>query len=857
MPVTALLKRWYNDPSIADNLVARRVFPARQARYVPLPEELHPSLKYALLRLGITSLYAHQAQAYAWAQEGKHLVVSTTTASGKSLCYILPVVDAALKHPTSCALFLFPTKALAQDQKDHLTKLSDADDLKNVSSLPAIAIYDGDTPQHHRRAIRDNVRLLISNADMLHLGILPQHTLWARFLSHLRYVVLDEMHVYRGVFGSHVSNVMRRLKRIAHHYGSQPQFILTSATIANPSELAEKLIEHPVHLIQEDASQRGAQTFLLYNPPLVHPELGIRRSALQESLRLAEDLLAHHIQSVIFVPSRHGVEMALTYLRQRLREASWFASPSKGAPRQPENLIHGYRSGYLPAERRAIERQLRAGEIRIVIATNALELGIDIGQMHASLMVSYPGSIASTLQQAGRAGRTQEDSLAVLVASASPLDQYLVRHPQYLFDASVEHALINPNNPLILLAHIQCAAFELPFNENDGYGNLSAEEFREYLHLLREQGVLHASNGRFFWMADRYPAEGISLRSISGSPVLLQIPSHQKWETIGQVDYLSAHWMVHPNAIYLHQGQTYLVDELDLEHRVAYLHEVQCDYFTEPLQETQIQLLNEMEHAQAIGATRHYGEIKVTTQWSGFRKVRFFTHEILGTESLNLPAVDLITTAYWLALEAETVENLRLAGLWSNDPNDYGPNWAHQRRAARQRDGFRCRHCNQPEGSRQHDVHHLVPFRAFSSYLQANALENLVTLCPACHQKAELAVRVRSGLSGLAYILNRLAPLFVLCDPQDLAAHADPHSPLGEGRAVVAIYDRIPAGIGLARRLYDEHYSILEAARELILGCACEDGCPSCTGPAGEGGMGSKRETLAILESLIASPSSP
>ncbi len=855
MSVPALLENWYNDPSIAKNLVVRRTLPARQAHYVPLPDELHPLVKEALARSGYSQLYAHQFQAYAQARAGKHLVVCTTTASGKTLCYNLPVLDEAFKQSSTCALFLFPTKALAQDQKEHLEGFIQAIQPHERSHAPTLAIYDGDTPQHHRKAIREHVRLLITNADMLHLGILPQHTLWARFFSNLRFVVIDEMHVYRGVFGSHVSNVIRRLKRVAKHYGSQPQFILTSATIANPAELAEWLIEHEVELIQQDASQRGAQTFLLYNPPFVNPELGIRRSALQESLRLAEDLLAYQLQSIIFVPSRHAVEMALTYLRQRMQEAQWLRAHFKGA--SPEVLIHGYRSGYLAQERRLIERRLRAGEIRVVIATNALELGIDIGQMSASLLVGYPGSIAATLQQAGRAGRTQADSLAVLIASASPLDQYLVRHPEYLFDTSAEHALIDPNNPLILLAHLQCAAFELPFDENEGYGNLSAGDLQEYLHHLQAQGWLHASNGRYFWMAEQYPAEGISLRSLPASPVLLQAQSPQGWETIGQVDYLSAYWMVHPKAIYLHQGQTYFVDALDLENHLARLHPVQSDYFTEAMQETQIQRLSEFERSKVTGATRHYGEIKVTTQWSGFRKVRFFTHEILGTEALDLPPVDLITTAYWLALEEATVEQLRLAGLWNNDPNDYGPNWPQQRQAARQRDGFRCRHCNAPESSRQHDVHHLIPFRAFSSYIQANALENLVTLCPACHQKAELAVRVRSGLSGLAYLLHHLAPLFILCDVQDLATHADPHAPLAEGRAVVVLYDRLPAGIGLARRLYAEHSRILEAARELIRYCACEDGCPSCSGPGGEGGMGSKQETLAILECLIDQSSSP
>ena len=683
---------------------------------------------------------------------------------------------------------------------------------------------------------------------MLHIGILPHHTRWEQFLRGLRYVVIDEIHTYRGVFGSHIANVLRRLKRIARFYGAAPQFILTSATIANPAEFASQLIEEPVQLIDQDGSARGPRHFLLYNPPVVDQELGLRRSAYQESVRLAEDLLAYNVQTIIFARSRRSVELLLTYLRDK--------QPSQQG--DTAEIVRGYRSGYLPQERRAIERGLRQGQVRAVVATSALELGIDIGGLGAALLVGYPGTIAATLQQAGRAGRGEDAALAVLVATADPLDQFLVAHPEYLFERSPEHALIDPDNLLILLDHLRCAAFEMPFQPDEPYGHLSPAQLGEFLQFLEEQGSLHRSGTKYFWIADQYPAQGISLRSASANPIILRAkpPSDAESDAgsaqmIGQVDRDSALWMVHPQAIYMHEGQNYLVEELDLEHHIAWLRREDSDYYTMPQRETTVELVQELTAGQSPGVLKGCGEIQVTSQVTGYRKIRWYTNELLGQGEVTLPPTELLTTGYWLALEESTVESLRQQGLWSNDPNDYGPDWRKQRDLARARDGFRCQLCGAPEADRAHDVHHKTPFRAFSSPRQANQLENLITLCHACHRRVETAVRVRSGLAGLAYVLSHLAPFFLMCDIGDLGVHADPQSPITDGKPTVVLYDQIPAGIGLSQRLFEMHSELMQRASELVAACPCSDGCPSCVGPAGENGLGCKRETQAILNALI------
>ncbi len=832
--VPSLLAHWRNDPQTAPNLAAWETFPPRAARLEPLPPDLPGPLAASLAERGIHALYSHQAEAWRRARSGKHLVLATGTASGKTLAYNLPVLAALLENPQARALYLFPTKALAQDQlavlKAWLSALGDGS--------PKAGIYDGDTPRSARARIRNEAHLLLSNPDMLHAGILPHHTRWESLFRGLRFVVIDEMHTYRGVFGSHVANLIRRLKRVAAFYGARPQFLLTSATTGNPRQLAERLIEAPVALIEQDGSSRGERHFLIYNPPVTDPSLGLRKSALLEAVRLAQDALAHDTQGVIFTRSRRSVEILLRYLQER------------SSPREREtDEIRGYRSGYLPSQRREIERGLREGRVRLVVATNALELGIDIGALGLAILTGYPGTIASTWQQAGRAGRGDTPAAAVLIATASPLDQFLAHHPEYFFGRSPEQALINPDHLLILLAHLRCAAFELPFREGERFGQLSVESLQAFLDVLAESGELHHSNGTYFWMSDAYPAASVSLRSASPENVVLQTANDPP-RIIGEVDLASAPWLVHPGAVYLHEGREYRVRTLDLENHLAILEPATLDYYTEPRRSTAIQLLTRVERAPVRGGEKGWGELRVSTQVTGFRKLRWFTRENLGEEPLDLPPTEFQTTGYWLSLSEETVSALRETGAWRGDPNAYGPEWPRLRERVRARDRYRCRVCGAPEGKRQHHVHHIVPFRAFTSAEEANRLDNLVTLCAACHQRAEARVRVRSGLAGLGYALSHLAAFFLMCDPRDLGVFTDPAWAAVGGLPSVVLYDQVPAGIGFSQRLFEIHDELMARALELVRGCPCEGGCPSCVGPGGENGLGGKEETTRILEML-------
>ncbi|MFN8411690.1 MAG: Zn-binding domain-containing protein [Anaerolineales bacterium] len=703
-------------------------------------------------------------------------------------------------------------------------------------------MYDGDTPQKDRPTIRKNARIILSNPDMLHTGILPHHSNWSDFFSNLKYIIIDEAHTYRGVFGSHVANVIRRMKRVADFYGAKPQFILASATIGNPKELAEHLIEEPVELIDNDGSSRGERHFIIYNPPVTDAALGLRKSALLESVRLTNHLLAHHVQSVVFARTRRSVEIILTYLQ--------------GANQGSNSFIRGYRSGYLSAQRREIEQGLRDGSVKTVVATTALELGIDIGGLGAAILVGYPGTIASARQQSGRAGRGDDPAISVMVASPNPLDQFLAHHPEYFFGSSPEMALVNPNHLLILLEHLRCAMFELPFQKGDGFGSISDELLEEYLQFMVANQDAHFSNEKYFWMRDQYPAANISLRSASPQSVVLQSTAEDgRPITIGTVDGESATWMVHPGAIYMHEGQQYFVQEFDLEGHVAQLVPVGLDYYTEAQQKSEIEVLSTNEQADVVGGQKAYGEIQVTTQVVGYRKIRWFTYETLGQESLEMPPSELQTTGYWLSLSEETLTHLRDAGVWTNDPNDYGPDWPKIRERVRARDGYKCQVCGTPETTRQHDVHHKMPFRSFVRDGKidrelANRLENLTTLCPTCHHKVEQNVRIRSGLAGLGFVLGNLAPLFLMCDTRDLGVHTDPVWAGADARPSVVLYDHVPAGIGFSQKLFEIHDELIQRAFELVNECSCEDGCPSCVGPGGENGVGGKQETLAILKRL-------
>jgi DEAD/DEAH box helicase domain-containing protein len=607
--------------------------PATSAIYQDIPETVNPVLRQALERRGIQRLYSHQGEAYDLIEQSRNVVVVTPTASGKTLCYNLPILNRLLADPGARALYLFPTKALAEDQ---LHELQSA--IHEMGSEIRAFTYDGDTPQDARKAIRQRANIVLSNPDMLHSGILPHHTRWAKLFENLRYIVIDELHYYRGVYGSHLANLLRRLKRVCEFYQSKPVFICCSATIANPRELAEALTGSPFCTVDSNGAPRGEKFFVFYNPPVVNRQLGIRRSYIAESRRLALEFIEHRLQTLVFANNRLATEILVTYLKDAVERGPL----SKDA-------VRGYRGGYLPRERREIERKLRDGEIRAVVATNALELGIDIGSLDAVVMAGYPGTIASTWQRAGRAGRRQSASAAVLVASSAPLDQYIVEHPDYFFGRSPEHAYINPDNLEILLAHLKCAAFELPIEDGEKFGKHDTGEMCKY---LEEAGFLHHSGGAWHWTSDTYPADATSLRSVSSDNfVVVDITGEPA--VIGEVAFTAALTTLHEKAIYLHEARQYHVERFDYEQRKAYVRRVECDYYTDAIDYTQVKSLEEFEGEPFGGARKCYGDTRVTRQIVGFKKIKFYTMENVGAGNLSMPEQEMHTTAFWLHFPAE------------------------------------------------------------------------------------------------------------------------------------------------------------------------------------------------------------
>jgi DEAD/DEAH box helicase domain-containing protein len=842
MPMEEVLQALRFDFRFMKQVSAWERLPARPAQYADLPQGLEPRLIAALRQLGTSPLYTHQAAAVSAALAGDNVVVVTGTASGKTLCYNLPVLQALLNESQARALYLFPTKALAQDQSAVLGELLGT--LEAEGQLP-VAIYDGDTPPKLRSSIRTNARLLISNPDMLHTGILPHHPRWADLLSNLRWIVIDELHVYRGIFGSNVANLIRRLRRLCRFYGSQPRFLLTSATIANPRELAERLIEAPVTLVPADldGSPRAEKHVILYNPPVIDSSLGIRRAYTLESSRIADRFLQAGVQTVVFARARLTTEVLLGYVRD--------AFEAIGGDRA---AIRGYRGGYLPLERRQIEQGLRDGSVRGVVATNALELGVDIGQLGAAVIAGYPGGIASLWQQMGRAGRRSEISAAVLVASAAPLDQFVVIHPRYLFEGSPELGLINPDNLAILTRHLRCAAFELPFEAGEVFGSFGPVD--EILDFLVENGELHFSGAGYHWVAEGYPAEAISLRSSGDDTVVIQASDGGRPEVVGEIDRAAAPLLLHQGAVYIHEGRTYAVTDLDWDKALATVQAAEVDYYTDASESVDLEVLDTYDADERTVARRAHGWVRVTAQATNYRKIKRYTHETLGYGTIDLPPRTYETSAYWLWIAPQAVERLQQAGVLLV-PNDYGPDWPAARQAARRRDQYRCRQCGAPEKpGRAHEVHHIQPFRDFGyrpdenrNDRQANALDNLITLCAACHHRAESGRGTRSALAGLAYALNNLAPLYLMCDPRDLGSITEIRSP-ATGGPTITLFDRISEGLGLAERLYSLHAELLGAAVELIAGCACDDGCPACVGPIGPGGKEVKQLTIRLLNAL-------
>ena len=626
MNLSQLLDYLRQDEAFMQNVTCWRTLPKREAVFAPFPEGLDERVIPALQKHHITQLYAHQADAFSAIQEGKDVVIVTPTASGKTLCYNLPVLNEILKNPDARALYLFPTKALSADQVSELYELIEliGADIKTYT-------YDGDTPGAARRAIRQAGHVVVTNPDMLHSGILPHHTKWVKLFENLKYIVIDEIHSYRGVFGSNLANVLRRLIRLCRFYGSNPQFILCSATIENPEELAQTLIGRPVTKIDRNGSPSGEKHVIFYNPPVVNRQLGIRRGVLPETRRIASMLVNNGIRTIVFGKSRLQVEVLTRQLKELVKD-----------PVGNSGRVRGYRGGYLPSERREIEKGLRAGRIDAVVSTNALELGIDIGSLEACVMCGYPGTIASTWQEAGRAGRRFGASLTILVASSAALDQFIVTHPDYFFGASPENALLNPDNIYILLSHMKCSAYELPFHDGEGFGNAAGSE--EMLAYLTDENILRHVGDTYHWSEEDFPASEISLRTaMTENFLIMDITDPAYTRMVGEMDRFTAPMLLHENAIYLHEGTTYQVEKLDFDACKAFIRKVDVDYYTDADLNVALSLLDVLEERPDAS----YGEINVTARVRMFKKMRFDTGENVGYGPVMLPETEMHTTALW------------------------------------------------------------------------------------------------------------------------------------------------------------------------------------------------------------------
>jgi len=785
-------------PGAEPVLTARRRFPAQPAEQADFPDGLHPRLREALVARGISRLYSHQRAAYDSARAGRHTVVVTPTASGKTLCYNLPVLDTILKEPEARALYLFPTKALAQDQLAELHSVVEA-----LAADIGTFTYDGDTPSDARKAIRSRAHVVVTNPDMLHKGILPHHTKWVKLFENLRYVVIDELHSHRGVYGSHVANIFRRLQRLCRFYGSDPQFLCSSATIGNPKELAEALTGKTMALVDRSGAPRGERYFAIYNPPVVNRPLGIRRSALNCARDVALSFLGKGLQTIVFAPSRLATEVLVTYLKEALE-----TRPGS------EGIVRGYRGGYLPLKRREIERGLREGSVLGVVSTNALELGIDIGSLDAAVLLGYPGSVASTWQQAGRAGRRSGTSVAVLVANSTPLNQFIARHPDYLFDAPVEQGRINADNLHILVSHVKCAAFELPFGADESFGS---ENVQEVLGFLEEDRLVHRAGERWHWTSESYPADAVSLRSVSSDNFVVQdVTLGKDPRIIAEVDFDSAPSMLHEKAVYILDGKTFLVEKYDHAERRAHVREAEVDYYTDAVTYTKVRILERFEGEDLARARRSHGEVHVTSQVVGFKKIKFHTNENVGAGELQMPENEMHTTAYWLTIPREVLAALPFGG-------------------EERRDGV-----------------------VALSYTLGQ-LAALFLMCDrhdlgvALGDNGQGEARVEKGFGGHRQPMATSdgGSGGALRPPRlDRGAGFIP-APRGDYQPNVFIYDNYPGGIGLSEPLYRLHSRLLTESRTLIAACPCRDGCPSCVGPAGEAGTRGKEVALALLDAIL------
>jgi len=784
------LKRKY-----AGRITGELAMPALPARFAELPQALHPRLQAALSARGLTRLYAHQRETWDRVRRGEHVVVATPTASGKTLCYNLPVLDAVLARQAK-ALYLFPTKALAQDQVAELAELNRAAEL-GVKAFT----FDGDTPGDARKAVRTRGDIVLSNPDMLHQGILPHHTKWAQFFESLAFVVVDELHGYRGVFGSHVANVFRRLERICRFYGSEPRFIFASATIANPAELAAGLIGAPVAAVTDSGAPRGARHLLLWNPPVIDPDLGIRASARSQTTRIARAATRAGLKNIVFARSRLMVEVITKYLKDVFDRD----------PRRPPRVL-AYRGGYLPSERRAGEQALRAGRVDCVISTSALELGVDIGVLDVAVLNGYPGTIAATWQRLGRAGRRNRPSLGVLVATSDPLDQYMVRHPEFFLGRSPEHARIHPDQLLILMDHVRCAAFELPFRDGERFG---AEDLGEMLAYLRDEGVLQyqpgVEAGRWYWIADSYPANAVSLRSVAeGNFVVIDI-SEGKQTIIAEVDYTGAPGTVYEGAIYMVQSQPYQVERLDWTGRKAFVRKTRADYYTDAIDYTRLKILERFDACRGEQAASAHGEVHLVRRYPGYKKIRYYSHDNIGYGNIDLPDQEMHTTAVWWQVHPAALARLIAA----------------------------------QGGGRE---------RAIEGFLGAAYALHHVAALRAMAEIQDLGRAVGDGQGSWFAVVGS--------DGRGQLRGPD-NQPLDAGAPVLTgerfeptlfLYDNYPGGVGLSAPLFDAAAALVSDAIGLVRGCPCQAGCPACIGPVLPGDeqrpQSPKQVALAVLELL-------
>ncbi|RYZ08820.1 MAG: DEAD/DEAH box helicase [Myxococcales bacterium] len=787
--VRAVVDQWQASGAVKRCFTAERSMPPASPEYGDIPASLPASLRDALTKRGVASLYSHQVQAIDAARSGRHVVIATPTASGKSLCFHLPVLAALAEDPTATALFVYPTKALSRDQEHNLREL-----MREAGVGDSAMVFDGDTPGDARRAVRERCRIVLTNPDMLHAGILPNHARWASLFQGLKYVVLDELHTYRGVFGTHMAHVLGRLRRVAAFHGSRPTFIAATATIGNPREHGAKLIgvtEEQVELVDKSGAPRATREAYVYNPPVVNEDLQIRASTLKQAVNLAADLVRAKVPTIVFGPSRNSVEVMLKYLRAKVGDVA-------GA-----DAVMAYRGGYLPETRRRIEAGLRAGQILCVVATNALELGIDIGDLSAVVCAGYPGSVAGTWQRFGRAGRRGETSIAVLVCGSDALDQYLAREPKYLFEAGAEEARIDPSNVEILIQHLKCATFEAPFEVSspgprpaspepalgETYLTLDAEATRDALEYLRGHGLVHESGGRYHWAGEAYPASSVSLRNIGWDNfVIIDVATNK---SIAELDFRATHTMLHEQAIYQHDAEQYQVERLDYENHKAFVRKVEPDYFTTALTYRTVGVIEPRNDGSLGRARIGFGDVKVIEKVTGYKKIKFFTHENAGYGDVHLPEMQMHTTSFWLTVPEAVLESL-----------------PHSR--ATLIDGLRG---------------------------LGAALETVSTLFLMCDPRdlgQTLGDGGQDGQGGAA----------------PLAPGRDPHSGrTGQFDPTVFLFDALPGGVGLAERIFERARELCWAAGRLIRSCPCPAGCPACVGPGSESSP-RKRVALELLAAL-------